>query len=116
MTGHQEVKKVLKKAVDLIVRTQNHEGGWRYDPSPTGADISVTIMQVMALRGAKDSGLHVPDRCKAEAKKYIDRCYEKRSGGYRYQPYSSGPGYARTAAGVCILQLTGEYDADEIKK
>ena len=61
MTGDAEVKKTLKKAIDLIVKTQNHEGGWRYEPAPTGADISVTIMQVMALRGAKDSGLHVPD-------------------------------------------------------
>ena len=61
MTGDEEVRKVLKKAVDLIVKTQNNEGGWRYEPTPTGADISVTIMQVMALRGAKDSGLHVPD-------------------------------------------------------
>jgi hypothetical protein len=116
MTGDEDVKKVLKKSVDLIVKTQNHEGGWRYDPSPTGADISVTIMQVMALRGAKDSGLHVPDKCMTEAVKYINRCYDKRTGGYRYQPYSSGPGYARTAAGVCVLHLSGDYDADDIKK
>lgn len=116
MTGDEDVKKVLKKAIELIVKTQNHEGGWRYDPSPTGADISVTIMQVMALRGAKDSGLHVPDKIIKNAIEYINKCYDKRSGGYRYQPYSSGPGYARTAAGVCVLYLGGEYDADEIKK
>ena len=48
MTGDEEVKKVLKRAVDLIVKTQNQEGGWRYEPAPTGADISVTIMQVMS--------------------------------------------------------------------
>jgi hypothetical protein len=116
MSGDEDVKKVLKKAIDLIVRTQNHEGGWRYDPAPTGADISVTIMQVMALRGAKDSGLHVPDKVMKRAREYIDRCYDKRSGGYRYQPFSSGPAFARTAAGVCVLQLVGDYDADEIKK
>jgi prenyltransferase beta subunit len=115
MTGDEEVKKVLKKSIDLIVRTQNNEGGWRYDPAPTGADISVTIMQVMALRGAKDSGIHVPDRCMTEAVRYINRCRDPRSGGYRYQPYSAGPGYARTAAGVCVLQLCGDYEADEIK-
>ncbi len=57
MTGDDEIKPVLKKAVDLIIRCQNHEGGWRYEPAPTGADISVTIMQVMALRAAKNSGL-----------------------------------------------------------
>jgi hypothetical protein len=116
MTGDEEVKKVLKKAVGLIVKTQNHEGGWRYEPAPTGADISVTIMQVMALRGAKDSGLHVPDETIKKAVAYINRCRDPRSGGYRYQPYSSGPGYARTAAGVCVLQLSGDYEAKEIAR
>jgi hypothetical protein len=116
MTGDEDVKKVTKKAIDLIIKTQNPEGGWRYEPSPTGADISVTIMQVMALRGAKDAGLQVPDKIMANSIKYIGRCRDTRSGGYRYQPYSQGPGYARTAAGVCVLQLCGEYEADEIKK
>jgi hypothetical protein len=116
MTGDEEVKKVTKKAIDLIVKTQNNEGGWRYDPSPTGADISVTIMQVMALRAAKDSGMQVPDKTMADSIKYIKRCHDPRSGGYKYQPYSSGPGYARTAAGVCVLQLCGEYEAESIKK
>src|SRR5262249_17279310 len=98
------------------IRTQSREGGWRYDPNPdAGADISVTIMQVMALRGAKDSGLHVPDKTMDDALKYIRRCRDDRSGGYRYQPYSSGPGYARQAAGVCVLQLCGKYEAEEIK-
>jgi hypothetical protein len=115
MTGDEEVKKVLKKSIDLIVKTQNSEGGWRYEPSPTGADISVTIMQVMALRGAKDSGLHVPDETMKKALKYINRCHDPRTGGYRYMPYSSGPGYARTAAGICVLQLCGEYEAKEIE-
>lgn len=116
MTGDEDVKKVTKKAIDLIIKTQNNEGGWRYDPSPTGADISVTIMQVMALRGAKDAGLQVPDKVMADSIKYINKCYDNRTGGYKYQPYSAGPGYARTAAGVCVLQLCGEYEAESIKK
>ena len=116
MTGDEDVKKVLKRAVDLIIRTQNPEGGWRYDPSPTGADISVTIMQVMALRGAKDSGLQVPDKTMDNAVEYINKCRDRNSGGYKYQPYQNPPGYARTAAGVCVLYLCGKYDADEIKK
>jgi prenyltransferase beta subunit len=116
MTGDEEIKKVTKKAIDLIIKTQNNEGGWRYDPAPTGADISVTIMQVMALRGAKDAGLQVPDKTMANSIKYINRCRDGRTGGYKYQPYSAGAGYARTAAGVCVLQLCGEYEADDIKK
>ncbi len=116
MTGDEDVKKITKRAIELIIKTQNNEGGWRYDPSPTGADISVTIMQVMALRGAKDAGIHVPDKVMTDAIKYVNRCYDKRTGGYKYQPYSAGAGYARTAAGVCVLQLCGQYDAEEIKQ
>jgi hypothetical protein len=114
MTADDEVKKTLKRAVDLILKSQNWEGGWRYEPTPTAADISVTIVQVMALRGAKDSGLAVPDETMKKAIKYIGTCRDDRSGGYRYQPGSAGAGYARTAAGVCVLQLCGEYDAKEI--
>lgn len=116
MTGDNELKPVLKKAVGLIVASQNPEGGWRYEPRPTGADISVTIMQVMALRAAKNSGLHVPDTTLAKAVDYIERCYEPSTGGFRYMPRSGGPGFARTAAGACVLQLTGRYTAKQIPK
>lgn len=124
MTGDRQVKEVLKRAIELIVRTQNRgggrrndKGGWRYQPNDNcGSDISVTIMQVMALRGAKDSGLHVPNVVMEEALKYITRCHDTFSGGYRYQPGLGPPGYARTAAGVCVLQLAGEYDATDIDK
>jgi len=67
-------------------------------------------MQVMALRGAKDSGLHVPDKTMKEALKYINACYDEYSGGYTYQPGNRAPGFARTAAGICVLKLAGEYD------
>jgi hypothetical protein len=115
-TGDDEIKPTVKKAVDLIVRTQNPEGGWRYEPAPTGADISVTIMQVMALRAAKNGGLHVPDTTLKKAIDYIKRCYHPQSGGFNYQPGSRGPGFARTAAGLCVLFLSGEYKAREIPK
>ncbi len=114
MSPDEEVKKVLIKAVALTVKCQNREGGWRYNPLPEDADISATIMQVMALRGAKDSGLNVPDETMKKAVKYINSCQESSSGGYRYQAYGRGAGFARTAAGVCVLQLCGEYDAKPI--
>ncbi|MAE66021.1 MAG: hypothetical protein CMJ18_17250, partial [Phycisphaeraceae bacterium] len=59
-TQDVRVREALIKAVRLIVATQNHEGGWRYQPVPQQADISVTICQVMALRAARNSGLSVP--------------------------------------------------------
>jgi hypothetical protein len=117
MTADDEIKPVLAKAVELIVRSQNREGGWRYDPIPSSADISATIMQVMALRAAKNGGLHVPDMTMKRAINYIQSCRDPRTGGFGYQTQtSSRPGFARTAAGVCVLQLTGEYEAEQIPK
>ncbi|MGL6094217.1 MAG: prenyltransferase/squalene oxidase repeat-containing protein [Fimbriiglobus sp.] len=116
MTADDDVKKVLMRAVTLIVKSQNHEGGWRYSPAPNDADISVTIMMVMALRGAKDSGMNVPNGTLTKAVAYINKCRDVRSGGYKYQPNSGEPGYARTAAGVCVLQLSGDYEAKDIAK
>jgi hypothetical protein len=111
----EDLKKGLRRAVDLILRSQTAEGGWRYQPGDADADISVTIMQVMALRGAKDSGLHVPDATLDKSLAYIDRCHDPETGGYRYQPRSGEPGFARTAAGVCVLQLGGKYDAKQVE-
>jgi prenyltransferase beta subunit len=115
MTADEEIKPVLEKAVNLIIKSQNAEGGWRYEPVPSGADISVTIMQVMALRAAKNSGLNVPDQTMKKAIDYINRCYHAATGGFTYQPGRT-PGFARTAAGVCVLQLTGNYDAKQVPK
>lgn len=117
MTADDEIKPVLTKAVDLIVRCQNNEGGWRYDPIRSSADISVTIMQVMALRAAKNGGLHVPDDTLKKAIAYIQSCCDPRTGGFGYQTITkSRPGFARTAAGICVLQLTGEHEANQIPR
>ncbi len=117
MTGDDEVRPVLAKAIDVIVRSQNREGGWRYDPTPTTADVSVTIMQVMALRAAKNGGMHVPDKTMQNAIRYIHSCYDERTGGFGYQTQTRfRPGFARTAAGVCCLQLCGAHDAETIPK
>jgi hypothetical protein len=112
----KNIKPVLKKAVALIVNAQDkREGGWRYSPHPSGSDISLTIMQVMALRAAKNAGVHVKDEVMKKAIGYVKRCYDARSGGFCYQP-RSGPGFARTAAGVCVLHLTGEYKWEGMPK
>jgi len=116
MAGGEEVRSTLERATSLIVTTQSPEGGWRYDPEPTGHDISSTIMQVMALRAARNSGLHVPDRTFKRAIEYVKLCYDPPSGGYRYAPGWRDPAFARTAAGVCVLHLTGQYDAREIER
>jgi len=115
-TGDDSLKIPVQKATELIVKSQSYSGGWRYEPQPTGADISVTIMQVMALRAAKNAGMHVPDATLKKAIAYIKSCYRPQTGGFTYMPQSGAPGFARTAAGLCVLFLSGEYEAKEIPK
>jgi prenyltransferase beta subunit len=115
-TGDDTIKPVLKKAVELIVKSQNFEGGWRYEPRASGADISVTIMQVMALRAAKNAGFNVPNDTLKNAIKYVESCYNPSSGGFSYQANGGTSGFARTAAGCCILFLAGDYNAKQLPK
>jgi hypothetical protein len=114
-----EVREKLHRAVQLIVKSQNPEGGWRYKPDSIEADISVTICQIMALRSARNAGVFVPkdtvDRCTA----YVKGCQELREGWFRYMKKGGGgaghQGFARTAAGVCALNAAGIYDGEEVK-
>jgi len=103
----------LRRAVRLIVACQNGEGGWRYEPRPADADISVTVMQLVALRAAKNAGIAVPQETFAAGIRYVKHCATP-EGGFLYQPGVGGPGYARTAAGVCSLLTGGEYDSSEV--
>lgn len=114
MTQSPKVREKLKQAVALIVKTQNGQGGWRYNPAPADADISVTVLQVVALRVAKNSGLEVPQATIDRAVAYVKACNDKNSGGFSYQPNQS-PGPARTAAAIYALQVCGLYDDPMVK-
>ncbi|MBG80682.1 MAG: prenyltransferase [Phycisphaerae bacterium] len=103
----------LEKAVDLIVRTQNREGGWRYQPVPVDADVSVTICQVMALRSARNAGIKVPRKTIERAVTYIRDC-QNSDGGFRYMTRAGTSAWPRTAAGVATLFYAGIYDDDSI--
>jgi squalene cyclase len=115
MTMRPDIRPKLLKATNLIVQTQNSEGGWRYQPVRRDADISVTICQVMALRAARNAGLHVP-------RETIDRCidYVKRSqnpdGGFMYMLQGGDSAFPRSAAGVVALYSAGIYEGPEISK
>jgi squalene cyclase len=115
-TGDDAIKPVLEKAVKLVVGCQNYEGGWRYEPRSTDADVSVTIMQVMALRAAKNAGFNVPNNTLKDAIKYVESCYNPYNGGFTYQSRGGTPGFARTAAGCCVLFLAGDYKSNKLEK
>ena len=72
MSPRKDIREKLEKAVRLIIASQNKEGGWRYDPEPNEADVSVTVCQMMALRAARNSGLFVPKDTVDRAREAMD--------------------------------------------
>jgi prenyltransferase beta subunit len=98
----------LKRAVDLIIASQNAKGGWRYQPESKDADISVTICQIMALRSARNAGFSVPKETVDRCIRYVRSCQEP-GGGFRYMDQGGAPAFARTAAGVVALYSAGVY-------
>ena len=111
----RRVHDALVKAVELIVGTQNHEGGWRYNPVPYDADVSVTIAQVMALRAARNAGIRVPRETIDRAVEYVRAC-QNPDGGFKYMLHTGGSAWPRTAAGVATLFYAGIYEDDSIDR
>jgi hypothetical protein len=105
----------LVKAVRLIERSQSEEGGWRYNPVPHDADISVTICQIMALRSARNAGIEVNKDVIDRAVEYVRRC-QNPDGGFRYQTNAGQSNWSRTAAGVASLFYAGVYEDDSIEQ
>jgi hypothetical protein len=118
MTGDDTIKEKLERAVKLIERTQNPEGGWRYQPAPLDADISVTICQVMALRSAREAGIHVSSDVVNKAVQYVLRC-QNSDGGFSYmagQGGFGGSGFPRSAAGCCVLYYAGIFEGNNLQR
>ena len=132
MTDRQDVREKLQLAVDFIVDNQNEEGGWRYVPKAVESDMSVTVCQLNALRGARNVGIRVPRGTIDAARRYVarsyvaegesgddemayfDRYYRLGKGSFRYQASSSQrnqtrSSFALTAAGLAALHNAGEY-------
>ena len=116
MTRDERIREPLLKAVRLIVKSQNHQGGWRYHPIPYDADISVTICQIMALRSARNAGIAVPKETIDAAIRYVKNCQNPADGGFRYMISSGSSAFPRSAAGVASLFYAGIYDGPEIAR
>src|SRR5687768_8976794 len=118
MTGDEQVKEKLQRAVKLIQKTQSKEGGWRYMPVPYDADISVTICEVMALRAARDAGLKVEKEVIDKSIQYVLNC-QNPDGGFSYMARGGGggnSGFPRSAAGVAALYYAGVFEGKNLER
>ncbi len=115
MSMREEVGIKLRQAVELIIDCQNNAGGWRYQPTKSDADLSITICQIMALRAARDAGVHVPDEVREKCLDYVKKS-QNSDGGFRYQIYGGGSTFPLTGAGLVSLYSAGIYDSPEVEK
>ncbi len=112
-----ELRDKLKLALQLIVKSQNGQGGWRYHPYSRDADLSVTVCQIMALRSGRNAGFAVPKETVSKCIDYVKRCQDRTTGGFRYMAEGvAGPrdAFARTGAGLAALFSASVYSGPEI--
>jgi hypothetical protein len=110
-----QLRGTIDRAVQVIINSQNSEGGWRYEPVKQHADSSVTICQIMALRAARNVGFFVPKEVADKCVKYIRAC-QTVDGGFSYYAGQGAAAFARSAAGVVALFCAGIYSGPEIER
>ena len=115
LSPRDEVGDVLRRAVKLIVATQNAEGGWRYAPEPKEADVSVTACMATALRSARNAGISVPKETIDHCIEYLKRC-QTVDGGFRYRSLEAAESaFPRSAAAVVALSACGVTDGETLE-
>lgn len=115
MTANARTGRALRLAIKLIVRTQNPQGGWRYQPVASDADLSVTICQIQALRAARNAGVPVPRQTIDRALGYVTKS-ARPDGSFTYTLRGGHSTFALTAAGVTALYGLGRYDLPEVQR
>ena len=109
----ERIAPVLKKAVELILSSQekNRFKAWRYSPEAQDADSSVSAACFVALIAARNAGLRVPDNAIDGTLKFFTDCQSPSGGGIGYTPGSgSHGGNATTAIGVAAFAYARRKD------
>jgi hypothetical protein len=108
------IQKALEKAVEVILRSQNPGGGWRYQPQADGGeDISCTMTVFHALASARQAGIVVPNETIAKVVKYLKNNHDAQTGGFAYKD-GRNVTFPCTAGGAYIAQLAGQRDTEMV--
>jgi hypothetical protein len=110
------VQKAVEKAVEVIKRSQNPGGGWRYQPKADGGeDSSVTAMVFIALASARQAGVMVENEVIEKFRKYVKHARDGKTGGFSYAPNGNGGTSIPCTAGIAYAgQLAGMRDTEVI--
>lgn len=112
--------RTIAQALDLAIRCAgnsqktNRWGGWRYTPSSTDADTSVTGAVLMGLLAARNAGMTVPDEVIDTALEYMKRSTSK-DGSVAYTGGFGGFGESmnRSAIATLVAAVSKHKDSEE---
>lgn len=87
----KRIAPALMACVKLILNAQknNPHAGWRYSPTTTMADTTVSGCQIVALLAARNAGIRIPQDALDKALLYMRSC-RNGSGHYGYTSRGSG--------------------------
>lgn len=111
------IQKAIEAAVEVILRSQNEGGGWRYHPSAdAGQDTSVTVMVFIALASARQAGIVVPNETIAKVVGYFESATSQKTGGFNYVPtgVQKNDSIACTGGGAYAAQLAGARGSEMV--
>ncbi len=112
-----QLRKVIRSGVDLILSCQTVKGGWGYEPTDPLDEASLTVCCLQSLRAAKDSGFAVPAEPIQRALEYLKNCITE-DGSFRYSltRSTSRTSFEITAASLSTMDAAGEFTMEERKK
>jgi hypothetical protein len=113
----EAIQKAIEAAVNVILRSQNEGGGWRYQPQmDAGQDTSVTVMVFIALASARQAGIVVPNETISKVVKYFESATSQKTGGFNYVPtgVQKNDSVACTGGGAYAAQLAGARGSEMV--
>lgn len=108
LPSESQARKVIERAIEVILQSQKRDGGWRYLYSVEGrSDISVTANALWVLRTAKKSGFTVQKENIARGVKYIEECAFP-DGTFRYVYWGLKANPSMGGTGIIALCTDGK--------
>lgn len=107
MTGREDLRRPVERAVEFLVRSQQDLGGWDYFQFKTGRnDSSVTGWVVMALKSASAAGVRVPPETWYRLFGFVESM-SRPDGYFRYANTQRRFGVALAAVGLLCREYLG---------
>ncbi len=110
MPWRPETRDVISRAVQLLLRSQRLDGGWRYQMSREGhSDMSVTANVLWVLRTAKKAGFTVPREAIDQGVAFVEKCALP-DGHFRYRAFGIHASPSLGGTGIVALSNNGQLD------